>query len=244
MGIYYYKLWEKLNAENLSQNELSRLTGISSATITKMRNGEYVAIEVLDRIRDLLCCDYGDLITSIPPQNRYHLNIKGATLIKVANDCFRTVLKRHMHENQITVKDISESTGISINTIKKFLSGENVEKRSLEKMMVLGEEISMSAINLIQKHIKENPTVTHICQREGTRNFCRAYRTVFIPETKSYEGYCPFGFKQIITDDDKVAAIEDCPFPTSMHELMEAKNKYNFKLRGNMIFIPAKDDKF
>lgn len=151
---------------------------------------------------------------------------------------------KNLHEQNANYKGISCISGISINTLKKFLAGGKVEKRSLEKLMVLGSDFSNEATSLLQKRIKMSLTITHICQREDSRKYCRAYRTVFVPEKKTHEGYCPFGCKQLVTEDGKIAAIEDCPFPTSMHELMESKNKFDFKLRGEIVYIPAKGETF
>lgn len=232
-----------MNKTNISQNELSRRTGISSATITKMRNGEYVSLEVLDRICSEFSCDYCDLITVFPPKNRVQIDLKGENIIKLGNDCFRTVLSLKMHVHSYTIQDVSERTGISVNTLKKFLSGNNVERRTLDKLLAIDCEFAEIVKNMINNQLSEKPIETHICGRDGNKKkYCRAYRTVFVPETKSYEGYCPFGCKQIINAEGKMAAIEDCPFPTTMYELMDATKIYEYKLRDKLTFIPAKDD--
>lgn len=234
-----------MNDTNISQNELSRRTGISSATITKMRNGKYVALEVLDRLCAEFGCDYSDLITNIPPQKAVQMDLKGENIIKLGNDCFRTVLALKMSEFSYTVKQISEQTGVSVNTLKKFLSGCNVERRTLEKFLSNDCDFAITVKEMINRRLTENPIETHICERDkNKRKYCRAYRTVFVPETKDYEGYCPFGCKQIINADGKVATTENCPYPTTMYDLMAATKIYDYKLRGNMIFIPAKEDTY
>ena len=65
--VYYYKLWNLLKEKGISQKEIANRTGVSSATLAKMRKGEYVSLEVIDKIGDELGCTIEDLLTSTPP---------------------------------------------------------------------------------------------------------------------------------------------------------------------------------
>ncbi len=51
--VYYHKLWAKMSENALAQKALAARTGVSSATLTKMRKEEYVSLEVFDKIREV-----------------------------------------------------------------------------------------------------------------------------------------------------------------------------------------------
>ena len=42
--VFYHKLWNPVQKRGISQKGLSKRTGASSATLTKMRKGEYVRL--------------------------------------------------------------------------------------------------------------------------------------------------------------------------------------------------------
>ena len=45
-----------------------------------------------------------------------------------------------MNENQLTINEVMEITTLSINTLKKFLRGENIHQNSYYKLLRLGKE--------------------------------------------------------------------------------------------------------
>ena len=51
-------MWSLMKDKNVTQRELANGTGVSTATLTKMRKGEYVSLEVIDKIRMFLNCDF------------------------------------------------------------------------------------------------------------------------------------------------------------------------------------------
>lgn len=53
MAVCYKKLWKLLIDKDISRNLLHEKTGIALSTITKMKNNQYVSLEILDRI----CCE-------------------------------------------------------------------------------------------------------------------------------------------------------------------------------------------
>ena len=65
MAIYYHKLWALIREKQINQKQLSKKTGISTATIFQMKRNEYVSLAVLDRIATFLQCDYKDIITNV-----------------------------------------------------------------------------------------------------------------------------------------------------------------------------------
>ncbi len=60
--INYNKLWKLLIDRGLNKTELQRLTGISSATITKLAKNETVNTRVLITICNALKCDTSDIM--------------------------------------------------------------------------------------------------------------------------------------------------------------------------------------
>ena len=60
--ICYKKLWKLLIDRGLNKVELQRLTGVSSATITKLAKNETVNTRVLIKICNVLKCDTSDIM--------------------------------------------------------------------------------------------------------------------------------------------------------------------------------------
>ena len=46
----------------VSYNGLMNQVGISSSTVAKMTNGEFVSMKVLEKICEKLDCDFGDIV--------------------------------------------------------------------------------------------------------------------------------------------------------------------------------------
>ncbi len=57
MAISYNKLWKLLIDKNMKKKDLQRLSGVSSATITKLGRNENVNTEILQKICTALECD-------------------------------------------------------------------------------------------------------------------------------------------------------------------------------------------
>lgn len=62
MGVSYNKLWKLLIDRGYNKTTL-RNAGVHPTTIAKMGRDEYVSMDVLDKICEILNCDYGDIIT-------------------------------------------------------------------------------------------------------------------------------------------------------------------------------------
>jgi len=62
MAISYNKLWKLLIDKNLKKKDLQRLSGVSSATITKLGRNENVNTEILQKICTALQCDICDVM--------------------------------------------------------------------------------------------------------------------------------------------------------------------------------------
>ncbi len=62
MEISYKKLWKLLIDLEITNVELRKRTGLSSATFTKLRRNETVSMDVLLKICSILNCDIGDIL--------------------------------------------------------------------------------------------------------------------------------------------------------------------------------------
>ena len=62
MVISYKKLWKLLIDKDMKKKDLQTLSGISSATITKLGRNENVNTEILQKICIALQCDISDIM--------------------------------------------------------------------------------------------------------------------------------------------------------------------------------------
>lgn len=62
MAISYKKLWKLLIDKDMKKKDLQTLSGISSATITKLGRNENVNTEILQKICIALQCDISDIM--------------------------------------------------------------------------------------------------------------------------------------------------------------------------------------
>lgn len=62
MVISYNKLWKLLIDRNMKKKDLQIISGISSATITKLGRNENVNTEILQKICTALECDICDIM--------------------------------------------------------------------------------------------------------------------------------------------------------------------------------------
>jgi len=66
VGISYKKLWKLLIDKDLKKKDLSRLAGISAASVTKLGKNENVHTEILQKICIALNCDISDIMEMTP----------------------------------------------------------------------------------------------------------------------------------------------------------------------------------
>ncbi len=60
--VSYKKLWKLLIDRDLNKQDLMRLTGISSSSISKLCKGQNITTDVLCRICKTLECDFADIM--------------------------------------------------------------------------------------------------------------------------------------------------------------------------------------
>ena len=62
MAITYKKLWKLLIDRDMKKKDLQEISGVSSASITKLGKNENVNTEILDKICIALRCDVSDIM--------------------------------------------------------------------------------------------------------------------------------------------------------------------------------------
>lgn len=66
VAIKYYKMLDLMNRQGIGKEELRKKISISPATMAKISKNQYVSLEVIDKICDILSCQPGDLMEHIP----------------------------------------------------------------------------------------------------------------------------------------------------------------------------------
>lgn len=66
MSINYKPLWKLLIDHGMKKTDLIEKVGISKSTLAKMGKGEYVSLEVLDRICNYFNCQLSDIAEHVP----------------------------------------------------------------------------------------------------------------------------------------------------------------------------------
>ncbi|MEG7903803.1 helix-turn-helix transcriptional regulator [Bacillus paranthracis] len=62
MAVSYKKLWKLIIDKDITKAQLRKEAGIAASTFSKMNKNEYVSLEVIERICNVLECDIGDVI--------------------------------------------------------------------------------------------------------------------------------------------------------------------------------------
>ncbi len=200
-------------------------------------NGEYVSLEILDRICMVLSCDYGDIITSIPEADSLNVDWRNDNIAIKANAIYRQALIRQMNVDKLSAAMVAEQTGLSLNTVKGFLKGNLISSNSTAKLMRLGEDFNQQ-VNLLIRHYRILD-VTYCKKPVGRSKCCKGLRSVYHPETKEYEFYCLYGFPVAYDEDGQLITRECCPHPKTVREMAEAVERYGNHLRNPPITIPA-----
>ena len=132
---YYNKLWDYLEKHHLSQNDLMHLSSISQTTITNMRNNKSVSVHTLHSIAIALNCDFKDIVSAYPPENKgidALVRERGVDFVNLRN-----ALSHYMNNNNLKISEIAHDTTLSVNTVKSFLRGNDISDKSVKKLLTL-----------------------------------------------------------------------------------------------------------
>ena len=69
MPFSYKPLWKLLIDKDMSKKEFMSMTGIFKSTVDKMNRGEYVSMEIIDRICSNFHCNITDVVIFVEGQN-------------------------------------------------------------------------------------------------------------------------------------------------------------------------------
>ena len=62
MAVCYNRLWKLLIDKGLKKTDLKALANISNSTLAKLGKGEYVSMEIIERLCKALDCNVGDVM--------------------------------------------------------------------------------------------------------------------------------------------------------------------------------------
>lgn len=240
MAVYFYKLFDKITELNITQKELMQRIGASSSTFAKMRNNKTVALDVIVRICDELKCDIGDIVTCVPKKT----DVKDINNNKDRlNSIARAVLNEYISKNNLSLSDIAKATSLSLNTVKSFVNGNKISAASHAKLLRLGEEYNQSLEKVFGDLMISKTKKTIYCYSCGKHSKgCWAAQSLWNTEKKEFEHYCAFGFEQFFDENQKIFAVQECPHPTTGKEFAKAREQYEFFLKGDFEYIPAKGE--
>ena len=141
MDISYYGLWKIMQERGLTQKMMEENCKITPNTFTKMRRGQPIAIDTLMRICDYLDCDFSDIMTRFVPVQQFDpatmLMDQRCDAVKLG---IQRALSEYMEKNALTVANVHEITGLSINTIKAIINEHRITSTSIMKLTALGRD--------------------------------------------------------------------------------------------------------
>ena len=73
MAISYNRLWKQLIDKKISAAELRKKADIAPNTMTRMRKDQEVTLAVLERICEILDCDFDAIMEYIPERRKTDL---------------------------------------------------------------------------------------------------------------------------------------------------------------------------
>ena len=68
MKVSYNKLWKLLIDKNMKKKDLKECASISSSSIAKLGHNDFVSLEILVKICEVLQCDIGDIMEVLPDE--------------------------------------------------------------------------------------------------------------------------------------------------------------------------------
>ena len=66
MATSYNKLFKLLIDKNIMKGELCQLSGVSKASLAKLKTGQNISVALLEKICRALDCDFSDIMEYIP----------------------------------------------------------------------------------------------------------------------------------------------------------------------------------
>jgi len=70
MSVSYKKLWKLIIDKDFKKSDVRKSANISASTFSKMSKNEYVALEVIERLCNVLECDIGDVVEIVKNEKK------------------------------------------------------------------------------------------------------------------------------------------------------------------------------
>ena len=141
MSVFFGRLFDLIVKRGITQEELCRACNISLKTFADMKRGISPSIEVLDSICDYLDCGFNDIMEHVRKEG-YEPLIDKQIERNLTQGCsiFRVALKEYMKNTNCTIVEISQTSGLSINTINNLLVGKIISSASCMRLLAISKE--------------------------------------------------------------------------------------------------------
>lgn len=70
MGVSYKKLFKLLIDKEIKKTELANQASLSNGTLAKLSKNEFISMDVLVRICEVLECNIGDIVDVVEDENK------------------------------------------------------------------------------------------------------------------------------------------------------------------------------
>lgn len=146
MPTNYSKLFLLMRKKKVTQKELIEGCNISPSTFIKMKKGENISLDILDKICAYLNCDYSDVITRKNSNNIYSYDI--ANKLNAIN----CAINEYMILKNLSLTQFSKLCGISYNTLLSIRNGYIPTKNTILKLFNIEKDFQKILIdNLSEK---------------------------------------------------------------------------------------------
>jgi DNA-binding Xre family transcriptional regulator len=75
MSTSYNKLFKLLIDKGMAKGELCRLSGVSKASVAKLKTGQSVSVSLIEKICLALDCDFGDVMEYVSDKPKEESNV-------------------------------------------------------------------------------------------------------------------------------------------------------------------------
>ena len=115
--VSFNPLWKRLIDLQMTKTELQEEVGISRSTLAKMRNNEYVALEIIERICNALDCDVADVVSVLPTKEA--LTVIGRETDSYAGDDADQDSRWSLHASRVSSEDIAGGCNERLHTCNR-----------------------------------------------------------------------------------------------------------------------------
>ena len=153
MAINYSKLFLLMKEKKILQKDIIEVCKLSPNTFIRMKKGQSISLETLDKICEFLNCDFGNVIS------RGNKNL----LLENSNVSFETTsikyaITEYRKVYQLSINKFCKLCGLSYNTYAALLNGYVPTKNTIIKLISLGNDFT----SILTKYLCSNPVEAYI----------------------------------------------------------------------------------